>query len=261
MFKVLPSKATKDSGTNIIFQARDNFVRKGVSFDSDTPHMIRTGDRLAEDGKLHVFIGGTGAVPTGQHCGSNYMQVVSISGWASIALSYEWANHADQAKNVECVNTGSNDACQQLLKEYHHAVCYGGSAAGLTNVHVSGSILGRLVTLLVWLANTRRPSEGWGTLLRKDPTSAGATGELDELVDCVDWSRIVLSGHSQGSGHVAYLGQRIPFGRIVLLSGPQEASVNDNDVMDVPHWLDDKFKASEVYALMHKDEEGTSGKL
>ena len=36
------------------------------------------------------------------------------------------------------------------------------------------------------------------------------------------WSRIVVAGHSQGSGHAAYLGKMFEVDKVLMFSGPQD---------------------------------------
>jgi hypothetical protein len=36
------------------------------------------------------------------------------------------------------------------------------------------------------------------------------------------WSRIVIAGHSQGSGHAAYIGKMYAVDRVLMFSGPQD---------------------------------------
>ncbi len=45
---------------------------------------------------------------------------------------------------------------------------------------------------------------------------------LTQLQWTQDWSKIVVVGHSQGSGHAAYLGKLHPLRGVIMLAGPQD---------------------------------------
>ena len=46
---------------------------------------------------------------------------------------------------------------------------------------------------------------------------------LAQLQWSPDWNKIVVVGHSQGSGHAAYLGKLHPLRGVIMLAGPQDA--------------------------------------
>lgn len=94
---------------------------------------------------------------------------------------------------------------------------------GMSDVNVSPaeSILNRITKLLLFLAKTRPSSEGWGFY-------------IDNYLP--NWPVIALTGHSQGSGHAAFLAKRFPLYRVMLNSSPWDHYVN-------PFVIDDWLKA------------------
>jgi predicted esterase len=42
--------------------------------------------------------------------------------------------------------------------------------------------------------------------------------------DSIDWSNIIVGGHSQGAGHAAYLAKFNSVNRVLLFSGPNDYS-------------------------------------
>jgi hypothetical protein len=83
----------------------------------------------------------------------------------------------------------------------------------------------------------------------------------------INWHKIVLVGHSQGSGHVAYLAQTQYCHRAVMISGPQEGSSLRNGIslsndthmtVNRLHWLHKSFLTTNIYCFKHSQEEGTS---
>lgn len=277
--KLKPSITVDESGIRFKYKSRGILNRKGMLYDSDSPHLISPGLSLPDltlstdvtRRKLVVHIPGTGSSPTVFHESTYFLKAAHNSGMPCIGLSYEWANFADQEKNKYCENFGNNRSCQETLEAYHSDVCFGGCTPPLTNVDISGSILGRLAAVLLYLVKTRPQSERWtdfiteeaSTIISDDASVDGdSTLHVDDIINSIRWSCIVLSGHSQGSGHAAFIAQRVQLARLVLFSGPQEGYVVDPDEVDTVshhHWLCDEFKTQNIFAMMHKHEEGTAG--
>jgi hypothetical protein len=89
------------------------------------------------------------------------------------------------------------------------------------------------------LKNTRDPKEHWDEFISE------VTGEIE-------YSKIVISGHSQGSGHAAYFSKVHPCAGAFFISGPQEFLDEESS------WLEEPFLTTNSVALMHKSEEGTA---
>jgi hypothetical protein len=70
------------------------------------------------------------------------------------------------------------------------------------DVNYSNSIINRLVKLLLYLT-TKYPSENWGQFI--------VGGELN-------WSKIIISGHSQGAGHAGVIGKFYPIKKVIMFS-------------------------------------------
>jgi hypothetical protein len=83
----------------------------------------------------------------------------------------------------------------------------GTPVSGQSAVTRADSVVNRLNKLLKWLANNQS-AEGWGQFLRVDGT--------------VDWSKVVLAGHSQGGGHVGVLAKTVSLSRAVYFSAPED---------------------------------------
>ena len=81
---------------------------------------------------------------------------------------------------------------------------FGQSPAPVTNTYPE-SIEGRLVSLLQYL-NREHPNAGWSAYLTQDGRP--------------QWSRILVSGLSQGAGMAAYIAKTVPVYRVVLFSSP-----------------------------------------
>jgi hypothetical protein len=148
---------------------------------------------------LFVMLPGTGATP------NTYREVVRTGaplGFHTIGLSYP----NDNAVNGLCGQSNDPDCAGNVREE----VLFGTDTSPLVNVNRANSIVNRLVALLRYL-NSNFPNEGWGQYLNgSDP----------------DWSQIRVGGHSQGSGHAAFLGKRVLLDRAVMFSGPGDLGPN-----------------------------------
>jgi hypothetical protein len=89
-----------------------------------------------------------------------------------------------------------------------------GAPLSLASIRVDEGIVARIDAALRLLAATR-PTAGWGQFIA-DPTAADASQR-------VAWSKVIASGHSQGGGHAAYLGQLFPLREVVQLSSTCDA--------------------------------------
>ena len=81
-------------------------------------------------------------------------------------------------------------------------------------------ILNRLVKALTYLDQTY-PSEGWGAFL-----SGGQPA----------WSKIVIAGHSNGSGEAGFIASRISVARVAMFSGPVNSTGDDPSFKAAP-WM------------------------
>eukprot|EP01038_Epipyxis_sp_PR26KG_P009619 gene9619-12953_t len=272
-------------------------------------HLVMLSDKI-EDRKpffCHIYLPGTGCEPLGHNCATWWLSsnlytvendekekpeknLVELS--ASIGLSYEYGQYADSKRNEIFIGDSlNNDELQAKLENYHSAITYGGvitySGNDFNNdnqmnekteckifISKANSIMGRLVSLIYHLKSTSDPKERWSELL-VDPNAI----ETEDLTEVLRYDRIILSGHSQGAGHACYLAKKHPFAKVILLSGPQEALLNTNDVRKLTNsdndgnnhklerdsnvneslsWMDGSYATSNMVALMHNNEEGTA---
>jgi hypothetical protein len=84
-----------------------------------------------------------------------------------------------------------------------------GAPRSLSNIRADEGIVARIDLALRALIASR-PGQGWEQFIAHPDRSAPA--------ERIDWSRVMVSGHSQGGGHAAYLGKLFPVARVVQLS-------------------------------------------
>jgi len=164
---------------------------------------------------LVVFLPGTGGTPRGY---SSLLQAAANAGNYVIGLSHYSQPVAVAQFNAWCTASASPDNRKAMAKwpgmcnrELHELMLFGvaptdlqGAGQGLWNVDTSHSVASLLLHTLKLYP--------WGV---KYLTSDG---------EGVNWKQnVIISGHSQGAGHAAYLSYKLQV-PAVLFSGPQDSA-------------------------------------
>lgn len=147
--------------------------------------------------KLFLFLGGTNSSSS-----ENYIALKNRSvdlGFHFINLSYP---------NTVAAASLSNDSDSLVFNKYRQEICFGTNISPDVSVDSLNSIAQRVLNLLQYL-NTTYPVDNWGQYL---------------LNNSVDWTKILIGGHSQGSGHAAYIAKQFPVSRVLMFSGPNDYS-------------------------------------
>lgn len=157
--------------------------------------------------KLFLFFGGTYSSP--KHY-KYICETAVIFGYDAISLSY--------IDTVPAYYLG-NSLDSLVFDKYRQEICFGTPQSAFVTVDTLNSIYIRTLKLIQYLSLTY-PSQNWGQYLLSPNT--------------LDWSKIAVSGHSQGSGHSAYLSKHFQVERNVMFSGPNDYSFRYNCSA---HWL------------------------
>jgi hypothetical protein len=164
-----------------------------------SPHVtINPDPAVPAKGRLFVMLPGTDAVPRFYRF---ILRTGAPRGYHAIGLTYP----NDEAIGTLCANSSVAD-CAGLAR---NEVITGTDSSPLVNINQANSITGRLIALLTYLVATF-PNEGWGQYL--------VNGQPN-------WSVITVAGHSQGSGHAAYLAKLQNLDRSVMFSGPADVGI------------------------------------
>ena len=159
-----------------------------------SPHIALYDPQAPSRHLLFLFLVGS----RGKATGSQKIDSVFASwGYHAISLDYE-----DNVVAVSCAHS-LDSAC---FDHYRQAIVSGTPGSSKIEVAPADSILNRFQKLLVYLVE-HDPGGGWGQFL--------ANGQPV-------WSRIVVAGHSQGSGHAAYIAKLFKVDRVLMFSGPQD---------------------------------------
>jgi hypothetical protein len=163
-------------------------------------------------GKLLVFLNGSGGSPRGAVASADKNFYVSgrDAGLHVLGLSYR----SDKAIGQLCA--GSDSCFEPARETILKGEFQGGAPADLQGIAADEGVYARLYAALRILAASDA-NGGWSDYL-----TPGAGAESS-----IVWSKILVSGHSQGGGHAALIGRDHAVDRVVMLSSPCDATRND----------------------------------
>jgi len=152
----------------------------------------------AQLNKLYLFIGGTRSSSSEAYTGLR-LHAASL-GFDFVNLSYP---------NTVAAASLDNNNDSLAFNNYRQEICFGTPISDAVTVDSLNSIATRTLKLIQYLS-TANPSENWGQYLATPNT--------------IDWTKVVVGGHSQGAGHAAYLAKQFLVDRVLMFAGPNDYS-------------------------------------
>jgi hypothetical protein len=170
---------------------------------------------------LLVTFGGTQSRPTDLKA---FAETAADLGFDVLTLDYD---------NSVISTTCKDSKDLTCFDHFREEIATGKDVSSLVSVDPANSLEARLLNALKFLAVNDKAR--WGKYLK------GAD---------VAWDKVVLSGHSQGSGHAAYLSKIHGVKGVFMLAGPQDRF---EDGRAVP-WLavPSKTSTKQYYSLLHE---------
>ncbi len=162
----------------------------------------------ADLGQLVVFLPGTKGRPTNV---LPLLRVVAGQGYRVIGLSYD-----DEPAVAQVCPETRDPGCSAAFR----AMRSWGEGTALVSNPKDEAIAARLTAVLAWL-DRAHPGQGWSAFVHGGQPV---------------WSRIVLSGFSQGAGMAAFMAKRVAVARVVLFSSPWDEAEPGGDLAP---WLSD----------------------
>lgn len=156
-------------------------------------HFVAINPGIAAKNQLFLFFPGTNGTPFFQQEINN---TAADLGFHAIGLNYP----NDEAVNDLCGGANTDLDCYAKVRL---EIKDGVDRTNLVNVNRANSIENRLIKLLIYL-RAQRPSENWGQFLIDDQT--------------INWTRVVVSGHSQGGGHAGIIARFHPVLRSLMFA-------------------------------------------
>jgi hypothetical protein len=129
-----------------------------------------------------------------------FPKMAANNGFNVIVLDYK----NDIAANKACKNSDDPNVFENFRKE----IIEGRDYSAFVNVDSVNSINNRVIKLLKYLHKTH-PKEGWNIFF---------TGNV------INWTNIIVSGHSQGGGTAAVIAQYNRVKRVLLFAAPSDYS-------------------------------------
>lgn len=177
--------------------------------------------------KLLLFIGGSFSTPKNYNIICDYGATIGLD---VISLSYP--------NNVPAATLGSSSE-SFVFDDYRDEICFGNPVSNAVDVDTLNSIESRAIKLLAYL-HQEYPDQNWNQYLTDSNT--------------MQWDKIIVSGHSQGSGHACYLGKKKVVDRVVMFSGPNDYST----FYDEPaNWISEIGSTSldKQFSLLHTQDQ------
>ena len=160
------------------------------------PHLVAYDSGAATRNQLFLFLCGSHAIPARQRLMTT---LAARLGYHAVNLSYpnSWT------VGGLCRDSADADCHGRVRLD----ILDGAGRSGLVQVGPANGIEHRLRTLLAYL-DAKTPTQGWGRFL--------------DVNGRIDWSALVVAGHSQGGGHAAIIGKRYAVARVIMLAAPAD---------------------------------------
>mgnify|MGYP001168933822 FL=1 len=194
----------------------DPRVSSGVA-----PNYVYLDTRVAPQNRLLVHLPGSFGNPSKAQ---RFLEVAAGTGVHVVGLKY------NNSPTIGALCRNQPPSCYETVRL---DIIYGNGM----RIDEAHSIVSRLSYLLSVL-DERAPEEGWGQFLDGDAPR---------------WSKIALSGHSQGGGHAALIARDHVLDRVILFNSPTDAG----NGLPVPWLLEPHLTPDASYfAFIHPADKG-----
>ncbi len=163
------------------------------------PHYVALSTSALRQPELFVLLPASGAEPLQYQM---LLNQAAANGYYAIGLAYPNSPSVESLCGTGPQGRVIDPACHQSVR---NEIITGIDSSPLVTITLANSISGRLRNLLEAL-NTQAPAANWGQFVK--PNGA------------VDWGKIRISGHSQGSGHAGLIATRESVARMCTFTGP-----------------------------------------
>lgn len=188
-----------------------------------SPHFVsvQTGGVLKNN--LVVYIPGTNRTPSTSKA---FAIKAASMGYHAISLTYQ----NNSPGNPLCAPTNDTTCHVRLRRE----VIDGIDRHTAIVVTPTNSVINRLTKLLIYM-NTAQPTQGWGQYL--------VNGQIN-------WSKVIIGGHSQGGALSGVIGKFYPAKRVILFS-----MVDFLNNGKIPTWEKLPANNANYYSLINMNDE------
>jgi len=159
-------------------------------------HEVYINTECTQNDKLLIHLSGTFGNPINT---TYFPSLAANNGYRVLNLKYP--------NNVPATTTCDNNNNIDCFKNFRHEIIFGTDESSDVDVDEYNCIINRTEKLLSYLINNF-PSENWS-----DFTLANGK---------INWSKVVVSGHSQGGGHAAYIAKQFSVDRVLMFASPND---------------------------------------
>jgi len=218
-----------------------NITVGGETYNGDADHfVIGSTTRSAKKGVL-IYLPGTTDRPELSSC---LLKDVALKAkYPVVGLSYAYLSSGDSFRNGKCQSLREEFGLSEQINclDQQHIDAIDGGDYGCTHYKEDGvtefwncvdstnSITARVLKLVEYM-DEMEPDKGWNSLVKNGKPR---------------WKKINVMGHSQGSGHAAYLGKTKKMKGVAMISGPQDQCVDCE--VGTEFWIDESYKTSSSY--------------
>lgn len=201
----------------------------------DEPHYVAFNGKASDKANLVVFMPGTQGMPSNL---VPLLRAVADMGYQVIGLQYN-----NSPAVVQICKPNPDPECSG---DFRQERIFGDDASPVIDNTAAESIVHRLTALLRHL-DQRHPNQHWRQYLEGNAPN---------------WSRIVVSGLSQGAGMAAYIAKKKPVARVVLFSSPWDFyGINDKKGKLAPWLLESSATPPERWFAAYHRREATAALL
>lgn len=220
-----PSVIDNTVGQNVSVLIQPNQTDQNYASTDQSHYVVRNTKKHLN--KLLLFIGGSFSVPKDYNLVCDHSATMGLD---VISLSYP--------NNVATAPLGASSDLY-IFDNYRDELCFGNQVSHVVSVDVLNCIYTRATKLLLFLKATY-PDQNWGQYITPSNTIA--------------WNKVIVAGHSQGSGHACYLGKTNLVDRVVMFSGPNDFSTHFNAPAN---WLiqTGQTPLTKHFSLLHTQDE------
>jgi len=229
MYVPVAAQKTIDSAVYKIIKVKPSKLDQSVRM-ADDPHIVFYNPKI-KNNKILLWLTGTGG--TTKRVPESFISTALESGYRVVAISFI----SEPGVSQVCIgdNLKSDTDC---AAEFRRMRIYGTPAFSLIPDKPQDAIVPRFIKLLQNLSKSD-PQGGWSAYLKNDSP---------------DWSKIAVSGQSQGGGMAEFIAQNNSVDRVISFSGGWDYS--NSKEKKIAGWYFNKSKTpvEKWYATYHVDE-------
>jgi len=234
-------------------------TQAAIACDPITGHLIAGPQGTPRD-QLALVLNGAQAAPAGYQ---KLVNELSAAGFNVAAVRFS----SSIGTTAACPNTNaaSDPDCH---RDFRGELAFGAGVLdplgdthdnGVVNVNSNNSLVNRILQLVEYLAGTF-PNENWRQFQNQINGICNSVAPAYGACD-LDWSKVVLVGHSLGSGEALFLSKFHDVARVAMISGPYDQYF-DGPTITVAPWIAEGGYATstaKMFGFTHTQEPNIAG--